>query len=110
VEEALDASGNPPSLVHGDLWSGNILETDDGIALVDPAVYYADREVELAYLELFGGAPMGFMEAYAAAYPLADGYEVRRPILQIYPLMVHVNHFGAEYGPMLDERLRAAVG
>ena len=91
-----------PCLVHGDLWSGNLLFVGDDSVLVDPAVYRADREVELAYMELFGGFPPGALEAYRQEYPLEKGYERRRPLLQLYPLLVHLNHFGEEYGPHVD--------
>ncbi len=91
-----------PCLVHGDLWSGNFLPVGDDAALVDPAVYRADREVEIAYIELFGGFPAGMMEAYRHAYPLDAGYPERRLLLQLLPLLVHLNHFGEQYGPDVD--------
>lgn len=101
MEDLLPADG-PPALVHGDLWSGNYLSAGDDAVLVDPAVYLADREVEIAYIELFGGFPPGMLEAYRRAYPLDRGYEQRRPLLQLYPLLVHLNHFGEQYGPDVD--------
>ena len=94
-----------PVLVHGDLWSGNYLVVGNHPALIDPAIYYADREVEIAYIELFGGFPARFSELYEEAYPLDDGYEDRRHLLQLYPLLVHLNHFGEEYGPPVDHVL-----
>lgn len=103
IEPILNGSGNPPSLVHGDLWPGNFLTASDGrAAVVDPAVYYGDREVEIAYTELFGGFPSAFLEAYREAYPLDPGYEYRRPLLQLYPLLVHLNHFGETYGGSVE--------
>ena len=97
-------------LIHGDLWSGNFLATGgDEPVLIDPAVYYAEREVELAYTELFGGFPLGFMAAYHAALPLDAGYERRRPLHQLYPLLVHLNHFGETYGPAVDRAARACL-
>lgn len=90
------------ALIHGDLWSGNYLTAGDEAVLIDPAVYYADREVEMAYVELFGGFPYGFIAAYNAAYPLAAGYDYRRPMHQLYYLLVHLVHFGEEYGPAVD--------
>ncbi len=98
-----------PALIHGDLWSGNLLSTADGPALIDPAVYFASREIEIAYIELFDGFPEGFVAAYNAAFPLTSGYERRRPIHQIYPLLVHVNYFGEQYGPQLDATLATAL-
>lgn len=94
--------GAPPSLVHGDLWSGNVV---DGSWLVDPAVYRADREVELAYMDLFGGFPDALWRAYEEAWPLDVGWEQRRPALQLYNLLVHVAIFGASYVPPLVARL-----
>lgn len=91
-----------PSLIHGDLWSGNVV---DGSVLVDPAVYHADREVELAYADLFGGFPDPFWEGYLDAWPLDDGWEQRRPALQLYNLLVHVAVFGERYVPPVVERL-----
>jgi fructosamine-3-kinase len=103
IESILDGLGNPPSLIHGDLWSGNFFVGPDGLpVVVDPAVYYGDREVELAFTQLFGGFPSGFMEAYHDAYPLDAGYEYRRPLLQLYPMLVHLNHFGESYGSGVD--------
>ncbi len=99
-----------PVLIHGDLWSGNFLATTgDEPALIDPAIYYAEREVELAFTELFGGFPRGFQAAYHAAFPLDAGYERRRPLHQLYPLLVHLNHFGETYGPAIDRACRACV-
>ncbi len=73
--------------------------------LVDPAAYYGDREVEIAFTELFGGSPK-FLSAYRDAYPLDAGYEYRRPLLQLCPLLVHLNHFGEIYGGGVDEICR----
>ncbi|MGH7553627.1 MAG: fructosamine kinase family protein, partial [Longimicrobiales bacterium] len=100
LEVALaNAAGDGPSLLHGDLWSGNVHVMRDGsAALVDPSSYYGHREVDLAMAELFGGFDRAFFDAYREAWPVAEGYrEVRRPIYQLYYLLVHVNHFGAGY-------------
>jgi len=98
--ELLGAHAPTASLVHGDLWSGNIV---DGTWLVDPAVWMADRELELAFTHLFGGVPEPFFAGYDSEWPLAGGAEQRRPALQLYHLLIHVWHFGAGYvGPMVD--------
>jgi fructosamine-3-kinase len=92
-----------PSLLHGDLWSGNFLVTaGNQPVIVDPAVYYGNREIEIAFTELFGGFPPGFLTAYNEAYPLEQGYAFRRSLYQLYPLLVHLNHFGESYGPQVD--------
>jgi fructosamine-3-kinase len=110
IETLLGDFAPRPVLVHGDLWSGNFLATaDDEPALIDPAVYYAEREVEIAYTQLFGGFPDGFFESYHAAFPLDSGYVRRRPLHHLYPLLVHLNHFGETYGPAVDRACRASL-
>jgi protein-ribulosamine 3-kinase len=99
-----------PSLLHGDLWSGNVLMTASGPALVDPSSYYGHREVDLAMAELFGGFPAAFHEAYAAEWPLLPGASVRRPVYQLYYLLVHVNLFGGSYVAGTEAALQAALG
>lgn len=102
VEDVLGASDNPPSLLHGDLWSGNYIVTAGSEpALVDPSAYYGDREVEIAYTQLFGGLAF-YLDAYNEVYPLGEGYEYRRPMLQLYPMLNHLNHFGEQYGGGVD--------
>ena len=97
------------SLLHGDLWSGNVLPTAAGPALVDPAVYHGHREVDLAMAELFRGFDGGFYDAYGEAWPLLPGYaESRRAIYQLYPLLVHVNLFGGAYVPQTARLLESA--
>ena len=87
-----------PSLLHGDLWSGNYGVAGDGSPVMfDPAVYRGHREVELAFTELFGGFPRGFYTAYGSAWPLDPGYDERRDVYNLYPLLVHVNLFGGAY-------------
>jgi fructosamine-3-kinase len=88
----------PASLTHGDLWAGNIVA---GRWLIDPAVCYADRELDLAYLELAGRVPSELLAGYADEWPLDPGYEQRRPVLQLHKLLVHVRHFGAKYVPQV---------
>lgn len=110
LEALFDGFQPRPVLIHGDLWSGNFLATaGEEPALIDPAVYHAEREVELAFTELFGGFPRGFLAAYHAAFPLDPGYEHRRPLHQLYPLLVHLNHFGETYGPAVDRACRYYV-
>lgn len=89
---------NPqPSLLHGDLWSGNAGFIAEGPVLFDPAVYYGDREADLAMTELFGGFPARFYEAYDEAYPLPKGYETRKHLYNLYHLLNHLNLFGRGY-------------
>lgn len=88
----------PPSLLHGDLWSGNVMPGMDGkVCLIDPAVYYGHREIELAFTQMFGGFGPDFYDAYNEVYPLEPGYDKRVAIYNIYPSMVHVNLFGISY-------------
>jgi protein-ribulosamine 3-kinase len=85
------------SLLHGDLWGGNVHMTATGAALIDPSSYYGHREVDLAMAALFGGFPPEFEAAYAAEWPLLPGAAQRRAIYQLYYLLVHVNLFGSTY-------------
>jgi fructosamine-3-kinase len=88
----------PPSLIHGDLWSGNFLCDKAGQpVLIDPAVCYAHREMDIAMTYLFGGFNARFYESYEATYPLAPGFPERLPIYQLYYLLAHVNLFGGSY-------------
>ncbi|MDQ7041301.1 MAG: fructosamine kinase family protein [Rhodothermus sp.] len=97
----------PASLLHGDLWSGNFMVTFDGrAALIDPAVYYGDRETDLAMTELFGGFDTRFYAAYRAAWPLEPGYEERRELYNLYHLINHLNLFGGSYAAGVARTLR----
>jgi len=87
-----------PSLLHGDLWSGNYMTDNNGSAcLIDPAVYYGFREADLAMTKLFGGFDSEFYEAYNEEFPLQKNWQQRLDIFNLYPLMVHVNLFGGGY-------------
>jgi len=86
------------SLLHGDLWSGNYAYALDGTPVIfDPAVYYGDREADLAMTELFGGFGAGFYAAYRAHYPLDPGYAVRKSLYNLYHILNHLNMFGGGY-------------
>lgn len=102
-----------PSLLHGDLWGGNYAYADGEPLLFDPAVYYGDREADLAMTELFGGFPPEFYAAYQAAWPLDRGYAVRRTLYNLYHVLNHFNLFGGGYGRQAEqmlERLLAELG
>ena len=86
------------SLLHGDLWSGNAMATNQGASIFDPAVYYGAREMDLAMTELFGGFDSAFYDAYNANYPLGTSYKELVDVYNLYPLMVHVNLFGPNSG------------
>lgn len=97
VMELLAQHQPQPSLLHGDLWSGNAGFTREGPVVFDPAVYYGDREADLAMTELFGGFPPQFYEAYRATLPVDPGYEKRKALYNLYHLLNHLNLFGAGY-------------
>jgi len=103
-----------PSLVHGDLWGGNWQADADGHPVIfDPAVYYGDREVDLAMTRLFGGFGPAFYRAYEAEWPLEPGADVRADLYNLYHVVNHLNLFGAGYLPQvrsLVERLLAETG
>lgn len=88
-----------PSLVHGDVWTTNVLAANDRITgFIDPAIYYADREIELAFTTLFGTFGEPFFTRYGEIFPIAPGFfEERRDIYNLYPLLVHVRLFGGGY-------------
>lgn len=87
-----------PSLLHGDLWSGNAAQCSDATPVIfDPACYWGDRETDLAMAELFGGFPTSFFAAYRAAWPLDPGYESRKPLYNLYHILNHFNLFGSAY-------------
>lgn len=90
--------GVSPSLLHGDLWSGNYLISTDGTPyLIDPAVYRGHSEVDLAMSRLFGGFTAAFYESYHELIPYSDGHEERKDLYQLYYLLVHLNLFGKSY-------------
>lgn len=106
LPEWIDESQVRASLLHGDLWGGNWLNTSDGPAIIDPAVYFGDREMDLAMASLFGGFPVSFFDGYRSAYPLAPGHEERVHLYQLYYLLIHLNIFGESYGAQVDSVLR----
>lgn len=100
-----------PSLLHGDLWGGNVAACDGGEpVLFDPAVYYGDREADIAMSELFGRFDPGFYEAYRNAWPLDSGHAERKTLYNLYHVLNHFNLFGGGYGgqagAMIDRLLK----
>lgn len=95
-----------PSLLHGDLWSGNVLTAQGRISgLIDPACYFGHREVDFAMLRLFGQPDGSLFDAYGALEP---GHAERLPIYQLWPALVHLRLFGSGYRPMVERMLSAA--
>lgn len=99
-----------PSLMHGDLWGGNQAADEDGNPVIfDPAVYYGDREADIAMTSLFGGFSTVFYDAYNETWPLDDGYSVRKTLYNLYHILNHANLFGGGYAmqaeSMMDQLL-----
>ena len=98
IEEILSGSEEPPSLLHGDLWSGNYMVDENGDAcLIDPAVYYGHREADLGMTKLFGGFSSEFYNAYNENFPLPDGAGYRENLYKLYHVLNHLNLFGRGY-------------
>lgn len=98
------------SLLHGDLWSGNFLTQEGGqVAIMDPAVYFGHREMDIAMSHLFGGFSPSFYKAYEESFPLEAGWEDRIEICNLYPLLVHVHLFGSSYVSRLQSILKRFV-
>jgi fructosamine-3-kinase len=99
------------SLLHGDLWGGNHGVLRDGTPVIfDPALYYGDREADLAMTELFGGFGGGFCAAYREAWPLDPGYRVRRDLYNLYHVLNHYHLFGGGYGAQAERMIERLVG
>lgn len=102
-----------PSLLHGDLWGGNIGYQNDATPVIyDPAVYYGDREADIAMTELFGGFGADFYAAYNAVWPLDSGYVVRKSLYNLYHILNHANMFGGGYAGQAEgmiDRLLAHI-
>lgn len=95
-----------PSLLHGDLWGGNHAALNDGTPVIfDPAVYFGDREADLAMTELFGGFGDDFYATYRAAWPLDPGYRVRRDLYNLYHVLNHLNLFGGGYRAQAEQMI-----
>ncbi len=96
-----------PSLLHGDLWGGNHAVDETGKPVIfDPAVYYGDREADIAMTELFGGCGPTFYDAYNAAWPLDSGYAVRKTLYNQYHILNHYVMFGGGYGAQAEAMTR----
>ena len=99
-----------PSLLHGDLWSGNHAYLSGGTPVIfDPAVYYGDRECDLAMTELFGRFNESFYEAYRSAWPLHKGYAIRRDLYNLYHMLNHVNLFDGSYARQAEQTMQKLV-
>ncbi len=97
VADFFDGYTPVPSLLHGDLWSGNRGCVNGEAVIFDPAVYFGDREADIAMTQLFGGFKPVFMETYQASWPMADGHEVRSDLYRLYHVLNHMNLFGGSY-------------
>lgn len=99
IRALLKGAIEPPVILHGDLWSGNVIVDDRGEAcLIDPASYFGHREADLAMTRLFGGFEPAFYQAYSEVLPPAPGHRERLPIYQLYHVINHLNLFGGGYG------------
>lgn len=94
-----------PALLHGDLWTGNLLFTAERAVMIDPAAYYGHSEVDLAMLSLFGEPDPAFWRGYGKLEP---GYSERDPIYKLWPALVHLRLFGESYAPLVDRLLTEA--
>lgn len=112
VGRLFDGYEPEPSLLHGDLWGGNWAAVAGRPVMFDPALYYGDRESDIAMTRLFGGFSADFYRAYEACLPLAPGSAARSDLYQLYHVLNHLNLFGAAYlgqAQRLIDRLRRAV-
>lgn len=101
-----DAYQPRPSLLHGDLWSGNWAADETGSAIIfDPAVYFGDREADIAMTELFGGFDRRFYQAYRSTWPLDGGYRTRKNLYNLYHVINHFNLFGGGYGRQAQDMI-----
>lgn len=97
----------PPSMLHGDLWSGNVHCGENGKAyFIDPAVYVGHREMDIAMTSLFGGFSQAFYNAYNSVYPLEQGWQYRVPLCNLYPNLVHLILFGVAYLSGIEDGLK----
>ena len=107
IYKLIDMSQITPSLLHGDLWSGNILFAHAGAVLIDPAIYFGDKEMDLAFLRMFDTFGDTFWETYERVHPLSDDFEtVKVPLYQLYPILVHIALYGEQYRGHLEKNLR----
>ncbi|MFY8328322.1 fructosamine kinase family protein [Pseudoalteromonas sp. ZZD1] len=97
IKDLLHSHPVEPSLLHGDFWRGNMGFIQSVPCIFDPASYYGDREVDIAMSELFAPLPEAFYLAYNKQYPLSNGYESRKRIYQLYPILNHANIFAGHY-------------
>jgi len=110
LESGAADDGEPARRIHGDLWSGNVFWTAEGVVLIDPAAHGGHRETDLAMLELFGAPHLGaIIDAYDTAFPLRPGWRERVPLHQLHPLAVHAAGHGASYGRALGDAARRAL-
>ena len=97
IYELLKGYQPKASLLHGDLWRGNVAFFKHAPVIFDPASYFGDRETDLAMSELFGAFPQTFYQGYEAIWPLSEGYQQRKPIYQLYHILNHALMFGGHY-------------
>jgi fructosamine-3-kinase len=98
-----------PSLLHGDLWSGNWAAADGEPVIFDPAVYYGDRESDIAMTKLFGGFGQAFYEAYEKTWPMSPGSNERVLLYQLYHVLNHLNLFGSAYLARAHQLIRSLI-
>ncbi len=110
LEEFFTTYQPTPSLLHGDLWSGNYGSLKGGQPVIfDPAVYYGDRETDIAMTELFGGFSQHFYASYQESYPLDSGYKTRKTLYNLYHILNHLNLFGGSYLSQAEAMMRSLL-
>ncbi len=107
IIDFLNAHGARASLVHGDLWRGNVVFDRNGPWLIDPAIYFGDREVDLAMTRMFGDFPVEFYQSYFTDYLVAPNFDIRSRIYNLYHYLNHFNIFGDNYWSGIEDGLAA---
>ncbi len=108
IHKILEGSENKPCLLHGDLWGGNYISDEEGKpCLIDPAVYYGNREADLAMTKLFGGFDSKFYSAYIEEFPLPENWLYRENIYKLYHIFNHLNLFGMGYYSQVMSLIRS---